>query len=112
MKQPATSITLSPSEMSTLIALKHVEPATIRLIDTTRSVSRGSNIAVLRLIERGIVERREAPAQIPRTRDEAAIGIVLRTGRAPYQYSLTSVGRTIAHHLQAIANQLREEPSA
>jgi len=103
-------IPLSQAEIDVLIALGQVEPADVRLIDFTRGGVTGSSHVLPALVERGLAGRQRAHDQPPLTREEKWARKQLRGGKRPYLYELTGTGKTVAHHLQAIANQLRGAP--
>lgn len=101
-------IPLSPSEVDILITLNEVEPADVRLIDFSMAKRRTSASVLPRLVRKGLAIRKRADAQVPLSRDEKWEGKHLRIGKRPYMYELTKPGKTVAHHLQAISNQLRD----
>lgn len=98
-------IPLGPSEMETLIAMRLVAPATIKLIDFKRGRT-GAVSSMPNLMKKGLADRHKADMQEPLTSDEIAAGRRLRIGKRPYLYDLTPTGKTVAHHLQSIKTQL------
>lgn len=103
-----SEIPLSRSEIDTLIALHLVAPATVVLIDVTRNVRWGSHGPLKSLTGKGLVSREKAPAPPALTKEEIYHGARLRLGKRPHLYELTGSGRTVAHHLAAIRNELSQ----
>lgn len=100
------AIQLTPSEIDTLVAMSDVAPATLKVINCARGLEFGAHVPLIRLQERGLIDRKKVPSQEPLTEEERFRGVQLRMGKRPYMYGLTKSGRTVAHHLQAIRNHL------